>query len=99
VNAARNLAKQTDGVVESRLIESLTGMNAEQAKKLNFILPGAKPEPIVWGTAKTSIEQHVNSNPIAGYLVLTKLEARQFYYPDGHLRQNIPAEEIEPFLY
>jgi hypothetical protein len=99
VNAARNLAKATDAIVESRLIEWLTGMTAEQAERLNFVPPGAKPEPTVWRTARRKIENHVNSNPIAGYLVLTEREAQQFRDSNGNLRQHIPAEEIEPFLY
>src|SRR5262249_18413399 len=69
VDTARKLARATDAVVESRITESLTGMNAQQAELLNFVPPGAKPEPTVWRTAKRNIENDVNSNPIAGYLV------------------------------
>jgi hypothetical protein len=99
VDAARNLAKATDAVVEARMMEFLTGMTAEESKRLNFVPPGANPEGVVWDTAKRNIESHVNSNPVAGYLVLTEREAAQFLDSHGNPRQHIPAEEIEPFLY
>ena len=99
VDAARNLAKAMDAVVEARMTEFLTGMTPKQADRLNFVLPGAKPEPIVWRTTNDGIKKNVNTTPITGYLVLTQLEAAKFRDSNGHLRQDIPAAEIEPFLY
>ena len=98
VAAAREEARRTDEVVERRLVESLTGVTAEEARRLNIVPPGEKTEEMVWGTATRAIAK-VNDQPaVTGYLVLTPEEAERFR-DNGGWRTDIAAAEIEPYLY
>jgi len=95
---AREEARRTDDIVEQRLIESLTGVTAEEAQRLNIVPPGKKTEEVVWATAVRRIEK-VNDEPaVTGYLVLTHEEAQRFR-DNGGWRTDIAAAEIEPYLY
>ena len=98
VAVVREEARRTDEVVERRLAESLTGMTADEARELNLVPPGEKTEAVVWKSVERRIAK-VNAQPgVTGYLVLTPEEAERFR-ENGGWRTDIPAEEIEPYLY
>jgi hypothetical protein len=68
VSAAREEAKRIDEVVERRLVESLTGMTAEEAREVNVVPPGEKTETAVWRSVEPRIAK-VNGQPgTTGYL-------------------------------
>jgi hypothetical protein len=99
VNAAREQHEATAKAVESRIIESLIGVNAIDAKRLRIAMPGESAEPIMYSAFNDGIAKSVNTRPLAGYLVLTEEEAQRFRDANGEYRQNIPGPEIEPFIY
>src|SRR5260370_3710064 len=99
VNAVRTSAQQMDALVESRIVESLTGVTAQQADQLNIVLPGADPEATTWKTVNRTIENVVNTSTMAGYVVLSESEAQQFREANGNYRDHIPAVEIEPYIF
>jgi hypothetical protein len=100
VTAVREQAQQTDTVIEAKLFESLTGLTPEEAERRRIVPPNAKPEPLVWKTVNEGIDNVINpGGPIAGYIVVSQEQADKFKDADGDYRDDIPAEEIEPFLY
>ena len=100
VAASREQARTTDSVVESRLVESLTGLSPAAAARLNVVLPGQPAEPVVWQSLNRSIDNVVNTKgPLVGYLVLSEADAQQFRDANGALRSGVGAEEIDPYLY
>lgn len=99
VEVSRQAAQQTDALVESRLVQSLTGVTPEQAARLNIVPPASSPAATVWSTVNRTIEDTVNATTIAGYVVLTDAEAQQFRDAAGNYRDHIPAAEIEPYIF
>ena len=72
VDANRLQASQLDTLVESRLIESLTGVTAAEAERLNIVMPGVKPERTVWKTVNRGIDKVINTKgPLVGYIVVS----------------------------
>lgn len=96
---ARQQHEETETIIERRLLESLTGVTAAQAEELNIVPPGGNTQNVVWKTVNDGIENVINTGPLAGYLVLTEAEAANFRESGGGYRAQIPAEEIEPYLY
>jgi hypothetical protein len=100
VKRARDQAQQTESTLHSRLLESLTGYTADEAARLNIVMPGAKPEPVVWNAINVGIDTVVNTRPArVSYLVLDAADAERFRDGSGGWRQDVPAAEIEPLLY
>ncbi len=100
VAIAREQSAQTERVLHTRLIESLTGYTAAEADRLNIVMPGAKPEPVVWNAVNVSIDNVVNKKPAqVSYLVLDPADAERFRDGNGGWRQDVPADEIEPLIY
>ena len=100
VKRAREQAQQTEHTLHTRLIESLTGFTAEEAARLNIVMPGEKPEPVVWNAINLGIDRVINTRPPrVSYLVLDAADAERFRDGSGGWRQDVPAEEIEPLLY
>jgi hypothetical protein len=99
VNAAREQHEATAKVVESKLIESLIGVNEEEAKRLRIVMPNMKPEPMMFEAYNDGITNSVNARRLAGYLILTEEEAQGFRDSSGNYRQDIPGPEIEPVIY
>jgi hypothetical protein len=99
VDAAREQHEATVRTVESKVIESLIGVTAEEARRLRIVMPGGKPEPVLFNAVNDGITGSINQRRLAGYLVLTEEEAARFRDAEGGLRQDIPGPEIEPFIY
>lgn len=98
VAAAREGVRKLDTLVEKRVVEALTGMTAEQARARNIVPPGDAVAPMVWRAAGKRIEK-ANAQPApTGWLVLTPEEAERFR-ANGAWRTDIPADEIEPYLF
>jgi hypothetical protein len=97
VTAAREQHEAMAKVVESRLIESLIGVNAEDAAKLRIAMPNTNPQPIMFEAFNAGILTSNNRRQV-GYLILTEEEAQPFRVGSGY-RQNIPGPEIEPYIY
>lgn len=100
VSAARAEAKQADALVETRFVESLTGMTAVEAEKLNMVMPGQKAADVAWRATSKRIDNVINIRPpIVGYIVLSEADAALFRDGSGNYRSNLPASEVEPFLF
>jgi hypothetical protein len=100
VTAERVRAAEIETAVESRVVERLTGVPESLAERLNFVPPGASVESAMYQALRKSIEGPINnSGPAQGLLILTKEQAEQFKNPDGTFRDDIPPEELEPFLF
>lgn len=97
VTAAREQHEATAKVVENRLIESLIGVNAEEAAKLRIAMPNTNPQPIMFEAFNAGILTSNNRRHV-GYLILTEEEAQPFRSGSGY-RQDIPGPEIEPYIY
>lgn len=97
VDAARTQHEATAKTVESKLIESLIGVTAEDAKKLRIVMPNQPAEPMMFEAFNDGITDS-NARKVSGYLILTEDEAQAFRDGSGY-RQNVPGEEIEPYLY
>lgn len=97
VTAAREQHEARATVVENRLIESLIGVNAEDAAKLRIAMPNTDPQPIMFAAFNAGIMSS-NNRRHAGYLILTEEEAQPFRSGSGY-RQDIPGPEIEPYIY
>jgi hypothetical protein len=95
---ARKEHLDTSQAIESRVFESLIGVTAADAKKLNIVMPGEAAAPMMYDAINRTIANTVNINPLAGYLILTEGEAQPFRSGSGY-RDHIPAAEIEPILY
>jgi hypothetical protein len=99
VEGARASAAETDAAVEASFVTALTGVSPEDAARFNIVPPGTPPDATVWKTVNQTIEQKVNSGSIAGYVVFSPEEAQQFRDAAGHYRTDIPAAEIEPYIF
>ncbi|MCO5963688.1 hypothetical protein [Sinorhizobium meliloti] len=95
---SRTRSKQTRSIVERRLTEVLSGITAEEAKKLNIVPAGDRPETTVWASAEKRIKTLNRRQAQPGYLVLTEDQARPFRSGEAW-RNNVPASEIEPYLF
>ncbi len=98
VTEVRQQHAETAHAIEAKMFETLVGLNGADARKLNVVMPGQSAAPVMYDTINRTIEQHVNSGPVAGYLLLTEGEAEIFRDGSG-FRDHIPAAEIEPILY
>jgi hypothetical protein len=98
VATAREETRRTDDIVERRLRESLMGMTAEEAERLNIVPAGERPERAVWGTAQRRVATMNGQPPVTGYLVLRPEDAERFQV-NGVWRTDVPATEIEPFMF
>ena len=100
VAAERVRTAEIETAVESRLVERLTGVPEALAERLNFVPPGADVESAMYRTLNKSIAGPINNRgPAKGFLVLTEQQAEQFKNPDGTFRDDIPPEELEPYLF
>ncbi len=96
----RQRAAHIETQVQSRLLEKLTGVPDALAERLNFVRPGDDVESAMFRTISKTIEGTINTKPPAtGFLVLPEDQAQQFKNPDGTFRDDIPPEELEPFLF
>ena len=99
VTTVRTASQALKSVVESSLIGALSKVSAADAARFNVVPPGTSPEATVWSTINNTIEQTVNTSSRAGYVIFSADEAAQFENPDGTYQQNIPAAEIEPYIF
>jgi hypothetical protein len=99
VSAVRTAAQAVDAAAESSLLAALSTVSAADAARFNVVPPGAPVEQTVWPTVSNTIEQTVNNSSRAGYVILSPDEAKQFQNPDGTYKQDIPAAEIEPYIF
>lgn len=99
VAAARQQHESVAKAVESKLIESLIGVRAEDAEKLRIVMPGAEPATVMYKAYNDGIAGRINAQRRTGYLILTEVEAQKFRDSNGNYRQDIPGPEIEPYVY
>jgi hypothetical protein len=99
VSAVRTAAQQLDSVVESSLVSALGIVSPADAPKFNIVAPGVAPHAMVWSTVNQTIDDTINTSNRAGYVVFTAEEAAHFQNPDGTYQQNIPAANIEPYIF
>jgi hypothetical protein len=99
VSAVRTAAQAIDSAAESSFLAALSKVSAADAARFNVVPPGAPVEQTVWPTVNNTIEQTVNNSSRAGYVILSADEAKQFQNPDGSYKQDVPAAEIEPYIF
>lgn len=100
IAAERERAAHIETQVQNRLLEKLTGVPDAIAERLNFVRPGDDVESAMFRTIGKTIEGTINTKPPAtGFLVLPEDQVQQFRNPDGTFRDDIPPEELEPFLF
>ena len=99
VEGARARAAETDAAVEASFVTALTGVSPKDAARFNIVPPGTPPDATVWKTVNQTIEQKVNNGSIAGYVVFSPEEVQQFRDAAGNYRTDIPAAEIEPYIF
>jgi hypothetical protein len=100
IAAERERAAHIETEVQNRLLEKLTGVPDALAERLNFVRPGGDVESAMFQTISKTIEGTINTKPPArGFLVLPEEQVQQFKNPDGTFRDDIPPEELEPFLF
>ena len=100
VAAQRQRVERVEREVESRLLETLTGVPDRLAERLNYVRPGGDMEAAMFSTIKKNIEGTINrASPAKGYLVLSESQAQSFRKEDGTFRDDIPHQELEPLLF
>jgi hypothetical protein len=99
VAAARQAVQPVDAAVESSFLGVLTQAAPGQPSLPNVVAPGAAPQASTWSAANRTIAQTVNTTSIAGYVVLSEQEAQQFRDASGNYLTQIPADQIEPYIF
>lgn len=96
----RQRAAKVEKEVERRVLEKLTGVLDSQADRLNYVPPSGNVETAMFSALKKSIERKINQSPPAlGYLILPEAEVERFKKADGTFRDDVTADELDPFLF
>ena len=99
VTLARKRSRHISTELETHLIEKLTNVQANQAEKLNYVLPGTSVETSAWKTLNKSIDNIINKQePNTAYIVIPN-SALPNFKNGNDFRDDIIASELEPFYF
>ncbi len=97
VSLSRKRSQHISTELEKRLVEKLTNVQANQAERLNYVLPGADAEATAWKTFNNSIDNTINNQqPNTAYIVIPNAALPIFKNGD-EFRDDITSAELEPF--